>query len=153
MNRVGKFVIDNFTRTQMADPNIPDFRSIDEMDAEIASNQQTFSDVVDQMAGSPLRVFNTAEINKQMADFIRDDGASNMEVLEQKQQAYLSENVYPLIIDTVLQSLPSYLQDDFPQFIDRLVSNSFAKSKLAASLGIDSKILHNALAQARAESE
>ncbi|MBT23825.1 MAG: hypothetical protein CMD62_06160 [Gammaproteobacteria bacterium] len=153
MNRVGKFVIDNFTRTQMADPNIPDFRSIDEMDAEIARNQQTFSDVVDQMAGSPLRVFDTAEINQQMADFIRDDGASNMEVLEQKQQAYLSENVYPLIIDTVLKSLPSYLQDDFPQFIDRLVSNSFAKSKLAASLGIDSKILHNALAQARAESE
>ena len=146
-------MIDNFTRTQMADPNIPEFSSIDAMDAEIASNQDTFASVVDQMSGNPLRVFDKIEINKQMAEFIRAGGASNMEVLEQKQEAYLSENVYPDIADSILQSLPSYLQDNFPQFIDRLVSNSFAKSKLAASMGIDSKMLHNALAQARAQSE
>ena len=152
ISRVGKFVIDNFSRSQVADPVIPEFSSIDAMDAEIASNQQTFGDVITQISNSPP-LFNEQEISQKMARFIRKEKITNMETLEVEQEKWLSENVYPEISEALLQSLPSYLQDNFPQFIDRLISNQFAKNRLAISMGITPKMLHNALAKTRAEAE
>ena len=153
MNRIGKFVIDNFTEQQVANPVLPPFGNIDAMDAEISARGDDFASVIDQMAGSPIRVFNNDEITSQIQDAItQQEGIRNPDTDRATQEAFLRDNVYPDIADAVLQSLPGYIQDNFNQFIDRLVTNEFAVNRLATSLGISPTYLFNALRQARVAS-
>ncbi len=150
MNSLGDHVVKMFSNAQLADPQMQPFQEVKALDDDLAQNQTTFNEVVNQIVATPAMTFDMEDLMSQAQASL--EGIQGDPVQQRIQMdAWMAENVYPQIASAVLDQLPSYLQDNVNIFLDRLMAgdNEIMRFNLSQALGIEPHYLQQALAQYR----